>query len=171
MGFFDLFRRRLNYDDLKKIGNEEQIKEKLSKMNLKDLQKICLTKCQDLDTEIKQKDVYVGAILDSLRKSGLMEPPSLDKPVPIEEPAPTPIDETDNTKLFESKPIDLKETEAEPAPMKEDDFVPPAKPGPDMEQKPPAPTGGKRRAKNSRNKKQAKVRGGNGKTKKRKMKK
>lgn len=106
MSFFNyLFGSKLSIESLAKLKNDDEIKLKLQKSKVKDLQKLCLTKCQDLDTEDKQKDVYINAILDVIHKvkSPMYGAPALPAAV---------------SKEFESHPVDLDHppapVEAEP---------------------------------------------------------
>lgn len=102
MGMFDfLFGTKLSIENLSKLENDDEIKVKLRKSKLKDLEKLCLTKCQDLDTEDKQKEVYINAILDVIHKARSPMASSMStqldsKPVeiPPEDTTPMPIDMT-----------------------------------------------------------------------------
>lgn len=137
MSFFNfLFGSRLSMESLAKLENDDEIKLKLQKSKVKDLQKLCLTKCQDLDTEDKQKDVYINAILDVIHK--IKSPGSPDSTSAIQETV---------SKELESHPVDLENPPAPPmesAPMNLEEPPRPAAPGAPHA---PGPVGGRRRRK------------------------
>jgi hypothetical protein len=127
MSFFNfLFGSKLSLESLAKLENDEEIKLKLKKSKVKDLQKLCLTKCQDLDTEDKQKDVYINAILDVIHKMK-------SSTAPVAPALPAAVSQE-----LESHPVDL---EHPPAPVEAE----PLHLGEAAEQKPPS--GGKMRRK------------------------
>lgn len=130
MGFFDFFLKRVKYEDLMKLEDEYKIREKLNKLNIRQLTKICLTKCKDkdLDTEYKQKELFINAIIDSIKKEGPTQP----LPQPPVEP----------------QPISISPDGLPPKPEQPDSMTSPLGPTPQPQTQPPKPPmGGKNKKK------------------------
>lgn len=97
MGFFDfLFGKKLSIERLVEL-DQDKLLEELQRTKLKELEKLCLTRCHDLDTEEKQKKIYIDAILNIINEIKAQKTP--------EEVQEAVAD------AFESKPVDVNTTE------------------------------------------------------------
>lgn len=104
MGFFDFFRKRMSYEELVKMGDENVVKAELNRLKLKDLERMCINRCNELETEDKQKSVFINAIIDSIKKTAPTNPnpaaapdmPKLNPEPPSPQVPPPPLPPAQN---------------------------------------------------------------------------